>query len=148
MGFIGEKCVSCGEVFTQDDDIVVCPECGSPHHRSCYKALGRCANAEHHGGSFQWEVAAEPEIPPRRSWSALTAETRTPPARSFAAIVGTAWRSRQVPSVSGTAPTQSRSSATPTWDLTRMRIWEEPASRRSLNSSAPTSCSTCPFSSA
>lgn len=69
MGFIGEKCVSCGEVFTQDDDIVVCPECGSPHHRSCYKALGRCANAEHHSDSFQWEAvpAAEPEEKPENT---------------------------------------------------------------------------------
>ncbi|MBO5103830.1 MAG: hypothetical protein J6B74_02035 [Ruminococcus sp.] len=48
MNFVGEKCVFCGEVFKDGDDVVVCPECGSPHHRECYKKENRCANIALH----------------------------------------------------------------------------------------------------
>lgn len=67
MGFIGEKCVSCGQVFTEDDDIVVCPECGSPHHRSCYSSLGNCASAQLHSDSFQWEPEKKAEPQPKET---------------------------------------------------------------------------------
>ena len=30
MKYKGEKCAACGKEFTEDDDVVVCPECGSP----------------------------------------------------------------------------------------------------------------------
>lgn len=59
MNFIGEKCAACGEVFTEDDDIVVCPECGSPHHRACYKAENKCANSALHGTDESWHSSAE-----------------------------------------------------------------------------------------
>lgn len=59
MNFIGEKCVACGEVFSEDDDIVVCPECGSPHHRECYKAENKCANSALHGTEESWKSSAE-----------------------------------------------------------------------------------------
>ena len=38
------KCFSCGEVFKDGDDIVVCPECGTPYHRECYLKEGKCIN--------------------------------------------------------------------------------------------------------
>ena len=44
MKYKGEKCAACDKVFTDDDDVVVCPDCGSPHHRECYKAENKCAN--------------------------------------------------------------------------------------------------------
>ena len=37
-----EKCPVCENEFTNDDDIVVCPLCGTPHHRECYKKNGEC----------------------------------------------------------------------------------------------------------
>lgn len=55
MDFIGEKCVKCGKEFNADDDIVVCPECGSPHHRECYKEENRCANAPLHMKGAKWQ---------------------------------------------------------------------------------------------
>lgn len=55
MDFIGEKCVKCGKELTADDDIVVCPECGSPHHRECYKEENRCANAPLHMKGAKWQ---------------------------------------------------------------------------------------------
>lgn len=54
MQYTGENCPVCGAVFTEEDDIVVCPDCGTPHHRSCYFEHGLCANAEKHGEAFAW----------------------------------------------------------------------------------------------
>lgn len=63
MVFTGEKCVLCGEVFTENDDVVVCPQCGSPHHRECYKKDNKCANEALHAEGFRWNSAraSEPE---------------------------------------------------------------------------------------
>lgn len=47
-GYTGIKCIVCGEVFKDDDDIVVCPECGTPYHRKCYEKNGKCINTELH----------------------------------------------------------------------------------------------------
>jgi len=54
MNFTGEECVLCGRVFEEGDDVVVCPECGSPHHRECYKKENRCANSALHGTGEKW----------------------------------------------------------------------------------------------
>ena len=43
MNYQGVCCPVCGKPFQEGDDIVVCPECGAPHHRECYKSLGHCA---------------------------------------------------------------------------------------------------------
>lgn len=64
MNYIGEKCVACGEVFAEGDDIVVCPECGSPHHRACYKAENKCANSALHGTDESWQSSAETKPEP------------------------------------------------------------------------------------
>lgn len=58
MDYIGEKCPVCGKEFTTDDDIVVCPECGTPHHRACYAAENKCANSEYHSTGRMWESTA------------------------------------------------------------------------------------------
>lgn len=50
-------CPYCGKLFNESDDIVVCPDCGTPHHRECYKAAGHCASMEKHG-SFEWNSPA------------------------------------------------------------------------------------------
>ena len=42
-------CPVCGKDFTEDDDVVFCPECGTPHHRSCWKENGKCINENLHG---------------------------------------------------------------------------------------------------
>ncbi len=57
-------CPYCGKPLTENDDLAVCPECGTPHHRSCYKEHGRCANEERHGTEFSWSpppVEAPPD---------------------------------------------------------------------------------------
>ncbi len=56
--YLNSECPYCGKKFTENDDIVVCPDCGTPHHRECYKEHGNCANSELHG-SFEWNNPAE-----------------------------------------------------------------------------------------
>lgn len=53
-------CAHCGKPFTEEDDIVVCPICGAPHHRSCYMELGECAlAAENHAAGKSWQNPLE-----------------------------------------------------------------------------------------
>ncbi len=54
--FLNEKCPVCNNIFKDDDDIVVCPECGTPHHRECYKENGKCGNHEKHYDGYNWEA--------------------------------------------------------------------------------------------
>lgn len=62
MNFIGSYCPVCGKIFEENDDIVVCPDCGTPHHRECYRAEGKCANFLRHQEKFRWsEKESDPE---------------------------------------------------------------------------------------
>ncbi|MGN0453468.1 MAG: RING finger protein [Ruminococcus sp.] len=57
-------CPVCSVKFRKDDDIVVCPECGAPHHRECYEQEGHCHYEEKHGEGFDFksEVKADDDI--------------------------------------------------------------------------------------
>ncbi|MCR4593639.1 MAG: DUF2628 domain-containing protein [Clostridiales bacterium] len=57
--YSNDSCPICGNVFTPADDIVVCPLCGTPHHRACYNKNGACANEERHNDGFHWTSSAE-----------------------------------------------------------------------------------------
>lgn len=61
--YVGIPCTLCGKPFTEQDDIVVCPECGAPHHRACYLEHGRCARAEHHAEGEWQPPRATPAAP-------------------------------------------------------------------------------------
>jgi hypothetical protein len=56
LDYTGLKCPVCKNEFTENDDIVVCPVCGTPHHRECYASLGDCANADKHAEGFVFET--------------------------------------------------------------------------------------------
>ena len=58
----GVNCPYCGRPLTEKDDIAVCPECGTPHHRDCYREHGECANTSLHSDTFEWK-RPEPERP-------------------------------------------------------------------------------------
>ena len=49
MKYSNYKCPVCNNQFTEDDDVVVCPDCGTPHHRECWINKGHCANEALHG---------------------------------------------------------------------------------------------------
>ncbi len=57
--YTGLKCLACGVKFSEADDIVVCPECGTPYHRECYKKNGKCINSEYHEHHESYSAAAE-----------------------------------------------------------------------------------------
>lgn len=49
------ECPVCEKKFTEGDDVVVCPVCGTPHHRTCYQSEGRCHFESEHESGLQWE---------------------------------------------------------------------------------------------
>ena len=59
--FYGSRCISCKEEFRHGDDIVVCPECGTPYHRECYKKEGRCINEALHASGYSWKPITDEE---------------------------------------------------------------------------------------
>lgn len=56
--YSGQKCAVCSKRFGNQEDIVVCPVCGTPHHRQCWIDYGGCRNANLHGTDFQWKPQA------------------------------------------------------------------------------------------
>lgn len=54
IDYTGLSCPVCGQAFQPSDDIVVCPQCGAPHHRECYAKVGHCALADKHGTEQEW----------------------------------------------------------------------------------------------
>lgn len=48
-------CIACRNEFEPDDDIVVCPECGTPYHRDCWNEHGHCINTELHESGASWK---------------------------------------------------------------------------------------------
>lgn len=69
MRFKGCSCVNCNNTFTETDDAVVCPVCGSPHHRECWNEKGECANTALHEEGFSWvfpeELRTKEEVKPQ-----------------------------------------------------------------------------------
>lgn len=63
MNYYGLPCPVCGEIMKNGDDIVVCPECATPHHRECWFKDGRCANHALHGDGFVWSASKQKSEP-------------------------------------------------------------------------------------
>ena len=55
MKYENSPCPVCGAHFREGDDIVVCPECATPHHRACWAEQGHCANEDKHQENFVWQ---------------------------------------------------------------------------------------------
>lgn len=53
--FKDRYCPVCRVTFKDTDDIVVCPECGTPHHRECYMSIGECGVSAYHAEGFVWK---------------------------------------------------------------------------------------------
>ena len=56
LDYTNVECPVCKKPFTEKDDIVVCPECGTPHHRECYFSLSHCVNEEKHAEGYVFEM--------------------------------------------------------------------------------------------
>ena len=62
--FENASCPVCNGLFEDGDDIVVCPECGTPHHRKCYNAIGHCVNRGLHASGYSYsDEKKKAEIP-------------------------------------------------------------------------------------
>ncbi len=61
------SCVVCGLHLDLDDDVVVCPVCGAPHHRDCWNAEGHCHYEVAHGTDLQWHPKDEDEEEPAQN---------------------------------------------------------------------------------
>ncbi len=61
MKLEGRKCVVCSAYLFEDDDVVICPECGAPHHRDCWNAVGKCKLGDLHGTENQYKYEPEEE---------------------------------------------------------------------------------------
>ena len=61
--YAGATCPYCGKPFFDGDDIVVCPDCGAPHHRACWNEHHACAFAAKHAEGHVWQ-APEPKTEP------------------------------------------------------------------------------------
>ncbi len=55
--FTNKSCPVCEKRFSEKDDIVVCPECGTPHHRECYAKNNSCGLVTYHVEGFEWNGA-------------------------------------------------------------------------------------------
>lgn len=67
----GHLCPVCKQPLKDGEDIVACPQCGAPHHRTCWQQTGHCFFEADHGTDRQWtlqnaervqEPAAKPPI--------------------------------------------------------------------------------------
>lgn len=61
MDYKNEICNGCNQPIKEDDDIVVCPVCGTPQHRSCWIANGECVNSSLHADGFVWQKSQPAE---------------------------------------------------------------------------------------
>ncbi len=60
MNFTNYKCPVCESRFKEEDDVVVCPDCGTPHHRECYLKNSHCFYENKHGEIIE-KLLAEKE---------------------------------------------------------------------------------------
>ncbi len=82
MKYENETCPVCGEKFTADSDVVVCPDCGTPHHRECYLKTNHCCNEDRHNTGFIWRPTATPTVVPEKPESKEEIPNVLPPAFS------------------------------------------------------------------
>lgn len=60
--FENKLCPVCRSRFNDKADVVVCPVCGTPHHRTCYNINGACALEELHDKGWNWEGKLPDEV--------------------------------------------------------------------------------------
>lgn len=51
-----ECCQFCHAYLFDEDDVVICPECGAPYHRECFDQVGHCALEDTHGTADSYDV--------------------------------------------------------------------------------------------
>ena len=57
MRYENEICPVCEHSFLDGDDIVVCPDCGTPHHRACWQEENKCHFEHLHETDYVWNAS-------------------------------------------------------------------------------------------
>lgn len=88
--YTGFECSACGKKLEAEDDIVVCPECGAPHHRKCFLEKGSCSYSGHEKGI--WEPvknsSAESELCNDEAARCPMCNTKNPKEANFCQVCG------------------------------------------------------------
>ena len=79
MNYTGKLCDGCRQPLENGDDIVVCPICGTPQHRSCDEKNNKCVNEYLHSTGFTW---TDPEEEQRKIEAELKARPNVQEAQS------------------------------------------------------------------
>ena len=58
MNYENYPCPGCGSHLHEEDDVVVCPVCATPQHRSCWLENNKCVNDDKHAEGFVWAPEA------------------------------------------------------------------------------------------
>ena len=61
--FDNKLCPICRIPLNEHSDVVVCPECGTPHHRACYLKNNCCGVESWHASGFVWNGYLPDEQP-------------------------------------------------------------------------------------
>ena len=93
----GISCPHCGEEFKEDDQILICPDCGAPYHRHCVEELGKCMFDDLHARHESWqppqkaphEEEAEQKYDGRAAMRCGRCGTLAPPHSLFCPVCGT-----------------------------------------------------------
>lgn len=83
MKFENQICNGCNRTFQKDDDIVVCPICGTPQHRSCFELNNGCVNKDKHEDGFEWKSTETAESTKEREDSFNTQQEGRKPFSPF-----------------------------------------------------------------
>jgi Protein of unknown function (DUF2628). len=74
LNYLSTKCMYCQNDFDEKSEVVVCPDCGAPYHKSCYNEHSQCAFEKDHGTDNQWEGSKEIEAEKDEIFSSATEE--------------------------------------------------------------------------
>lgn len=50
-----KQCQICSGYLFEEDEVVVCPICGAPHHKDCWQTVGHCGLEADHGTDRQYD---------------------------------------------------------------------------------------------
>ena len=62
MDYIGKKCPFCENIIEENEDIVICGKCKTPHHKVCWKANHGCTTYSCDGRMLTPRDLEEPEF--------------------------------------------------------------------------------------
>lgn len=97
--YFGMPCAHCSHNFSEEDDVVVCPYCGAPHHRSCYRELGNCADVEKHDEGYAWHAPVVGKLHGQDATACKSCGTLNPKENQHCHLCGRTMAEKKTPEV-------------------------------------------------